>query len=60
MLREIVQSILSVAGVIAAFFVSPDSINFNFIQLCVVLIMMIIVALIVWCIPELFRRNNKL
>jgi len=59
MLREITQIILSLAGVIAAFFVSPDSTNFNFMQLGIVLIMMIVAALIIWCIPELFRRNNK-
>lgn len=59
MLREITQIILYLAGVIAAFFVSPDSVNFNFMQLGVVLIMMIVVALIIWCVPELFRRNNK-
>jgi len=59
MLREITQVILSLAGVIAAFFVSPDSINFNFMQLGVVLVMMIFVALVIWFVPEFFRRNDR-
>ncbi|AQS41036.1 MAG: Hypothetical protein BHV28_03200 [Candidatus Tokpelaia hoelldobleri] len=59
MLREIAQMLLSGASVVAAFFVSPDSANFSFIQMCVVLIMIIIVALICWSIPEFFHRNKK-
>ncbi|EJF89353.1 hypothetical protein [Bartonella tamiae] len=58
MLYSISEKILDCAGYVAAFFISPDAINFNFIQLGVVLLMLIAIALVCWFIPFIFRHHN--
>ncbi len=58
MLRAVAQAILDCAGFIAAFFFPQDSTNFDFIRMGVALMMIIIFALIVWLIPQIFHRGN--
>lgn len=58
MLREMAQLVLSFAGYIASFFVSPASPNFNFIQMGAALVMMIVGAVLIWLIPQIFHRDD--
>ncbi|MHC5305680.1 hypothetical protein [Bartonella sp. LJL80] len=59
MLRAAAQAILDCAGFIASIFVPQDATNFDFIQMCVALLMIIFVALAIWYLPQLFHRGNS-
>ena len=57
MLRAVTQALLSMTSPIAALFVAPGSINFEFVQMGVLLVLMIFAALIIWYLPQLFKRK---